>query len=312
MTEHYVTLFDSGFLPNGLALHSSLTRHGGDFRLWIVTMDDTAHDVLGRLALPGVETVRLADIETPALLEAKADRTLGEYCWTLTPFTPSVVFDRVPDARRATYIDADMWLAADPSPVFAELDSSGAGVLITDHAYAPEYRQAERYGTYCVQFMPFVRERGDGPLRWWQERVLEWCYAREEDGRFGDQKYLDDWPQRFGSDVHVLLEMWRTQAPWNAVRFPAREATMFHFHRLRISGPDTVSVGLYRLPREHQEVLYRPYLADLRAAWTSLESVGYTPRIQSPALTGVAGAKDRLAFVLHNWRSPWTPYEIAF
>jgi hypothetical protein len=33
--EHYVTLFDSLFLPQGLALHMSMERHAGVYTLWI-------------------------------------------------------------------------------------------------------------------------------------------------------------------------------------------------------------------------------------------------------------------------------------
>lgn len=312
MTEHYVTLFDSGFLANGLALHSSLMRHAGDFHLWILSMDDTAHRVLSRLNLPNVTSLPLAEIETPRLLAVKSGRTLGEYCWTLTSFTPQIVFDREPSASRVTYIDADMWLTDSPAPIFRELEESGAGTLITDHAYAERYRSAEKWGIYCVQFMPFVRGTGDEVLHWWQDRVIEWCYAREEDGKFGDQKYLDDWPSRFGGSVHVLQAPWLTQAPWNALRFAAERAVIFHFHRLRIAGATTATVGLYELPKAHQELLYRPYLEDLRAAINNLAHAGFSVPIQSALMTGVAGAKDRLAFRLLNWRSPLTPYSLEF
>jgi len=312
MTEHYVTLFDSGFLANGVAMHTSFMRHAGDFHLWILAMDARAHEVLAHLNLPNVTSIPLSEAESSRLLEVKPGRTMGEYCWTLTPFTPSLVFEREPTAARATYVDADMWLTASPAPIFLELDKSGAGTLITDHAYAERYRSAEKWGIYCVQFMPFVRGTGDDVLHWWQDRVIEWCYAREEDGKFGDQKYLDDWPSRFGGAVHVLQEPWLTQAPWNALRFAAERAAMFHFHRLRIAGPTTATVGLYELPKEHQKLLYRPYLQDLRGALHALERVGFSAPIQSALPAGWAGVKDRLAFRMLNWRSPLTPYSLEF
>ena len=51
--EHYVTLFDSLFLPQGLALHISMERHLKDYTLWILCVDDQAHEILSKLNLSG-------------------------------------------------------------------------------------------------------------------------------------------------------------------------------------------------------------------------------------------------------------------
>lgn len=312
MVERYVTLFDQGFLPNGLALHASLMRHAGDAELWVVAADDVTADVLGRLALPQLRILPLADVEDDRLRAVRPTRSTVEYYWTLTPFLPSAVLAREPSAVRATYIDADMWLAASPQPLLDEFEESGAGALLTPHAYAPEFEQSLAYGVYCVQFMPFRRGIGEPLLRWWQERTLEWCYGRAEDGRFGDQKYLDDWPERFGSAAHVLAHPEWTQAPWNATVFPAEDALTYHFHRLRTTTRNRALVGLYRLPRPHVERLYRPYLADLRAAYVRLATVGHVPQPQSPRPSLVPWAKDWLAFRLHNRGDLGTPYSLPF
>ena len=313
MTEHYVTLFDSGFLANGLALHRSIRRHAPESVLWVLCTDHAAKSVLDALALPGLRTVALDDLLTPALAEVREIRTRAEFSWTLAAFTPDVVFAREPSARWATYIDADMWLAASPAPIHDELRASGASVLITEHAYAPEFEQSLAYGIYCVQYMPFERDASAHIRSWWQDRVIEWCYARAEDGKFGDQKYLDDWPERFGDAVHVLANPQWTQAPWNATRFAAPDAITYHFHLLRTTGADRARVGLYRLPRPTVDLMYRPYLADLRAAYTLLDGVGFVPVPQAPPPASVVQrAKDRLAFHVHNRRSPLTPYDLRF
>ena len=49
--EHYVTLFNNLFLPQGLALHASMERHAGTYTLWILCMDNETHDFLAQLAL---------------------------------------------------------------------------------------------------------------------------------------------------------------------------------------------------------------------------------------------------------------------
>jgi len=43
--EQYVTLLDSLFLLQGLALQSSLERHASPYVLWILCMDDEAYEV---------------------------------------------------------------------------------------------------------------------------------------------------------------------------------------------------------------------------------------------------------------------------
>lgn len=312
MTEHYVTLFDHGFLANGVAMHASMMRHAGDFTLWILCLDATTEEALSRLELPNVRTIPLREAETDELLSVKGGRTRAEYCWTLTSFTPDLVFERDPAVERVTYVDADMWLAASPQPVFDEFDRAGAAVLLTEHAYSPEFEQSVEYGIYCVQFMPFAREASRHVRRWWQDRVVEWCYARSEDGKFGDQKYLDDWPERFGEAAHVLSHREWTQAPWNATRFSAQDAVTYHFHRLRTRSDHSALVGLYRLPPDHVARIYRPYLADLRDAFEVLAAVGFTPPTQSPSPGGWLAFKDWLAFRMHNWPDVRAPYALRF
>lgn len=307
MTEHYVTLFDSSFLPQGLALHRSMLRHAGDFRLWIIAMDPLTGETLRALDLPNVTVLDLADVETSSLLSVKDDRTRGEYCWTLTPFSPSIVLDRDSTATRVTYIDADLWFAASPAPIFDELDASGKSVLITDHSYSPDYDQSEESGRFCVQFMPFARDGGQEVLAWWQDRVIEWCYARVEDGRFGDQKYLDDWPERFADAVHVLQDEAATQAPWNAQRFNPGRARIFHFHELRTMTPHEVRLGHYRIPAGTIHSIYQPYLADLAEALSRLASLGITPPAQRPPRGWWLELKDRLALRILDRREPRSP-----
>ncbi len=307
MTEHYVTLFDSTFLPHGLALHRSMLRHAGDFHLWVIAMDDAARHALEQLALEHVTVLPLPDVENPALLSVKEGRSRGEYCWTLTPFTPSIVFAADPAAQRVTYLDSDLWFVGNPSPLFAELEASGRSVLITDHAYAAEYDQSALSGRFCVQFMPFVRDAGADVMTWWQDRVIEWCFARFEDGKFGDQKYLDDWPERFPADVHVLQQQSAMQAPWNAARFDPADALVFHFHELRTMGADRVRLGHYRIPPETLSAIYDPYLVDLAESLDRLRRIGVVPPPQRPHRGAWPEAKDWLALRGLDRRPPRSP-----
>jgi hypothetical protein len=115
-------------------------------------------------------------------------------------------------------------------------------------------------------------------LKWWQERCIEWCYAREEDGKFGDQKYLDDWPQRFSAEVHILSQTERTVAPWNVAHLSRSAAPVrpvfYHFHSLKIvSSTRVVPYYMYYIGRKNRWI-YDKYVAALKAAVKQMRSLG--------------------------------------
>lgn len=283
--EHYVTLFDSLFLPQGLALHGSMERHAGPFTLWVLCMDSQAHEALQRLDLPNVRLIALADAETPELLHVKPSRSRGEYCWTMTSSTPKLVFDRDASARRVTYLDADLWFRQSPEAIFEQFDRSGKSVLITEHAYPPEFDQSKDSGRFCVQFITFARDRGEPVRRWWADRCIEWCYARTEDGKFGDQMYLDDWPVRFAELVHVLANPEWVQGPWNTTRSAPGAAIAFHFHGLRLMRQGVVLLTeSYPIYAGTKDVLYDPYLKDLERSVAALDGIGVQlkPQVDRP------------------------------
>lgn len=287
-TEHFVTLFDSGFLPIGLTLYHSLAQQATPFKLWVICMDEAVERQLRMLDCPDLQIIPLRELETAELLAVKPTRDRAEYCWTLTPFSPQAVFDRDDSVRRVTYVDADVFFFNDPQILLQELVDSGKHVLITEHAYAPEYDHTVASGRFCVQFVTFDRSPdARRVMHWWQQRCLEWCYRRAEDGKFGDQKYLDHWPSLFGPDVHILQATNQTLAPWN-VRYVAKLAAgeidpvMYHFHGLRLhSGGVVRLVEGYRIGHAGL-MLYRRYLQALSRSIQQLEEHGITIAAQDP------------------------------
>ena len=311
--EHFVTIFDYNFLAAGLCLYRSLRAHGGAFRLWVVCMDHLVEARLREMALPDVILLPVGEMETEELRRVKADRSMGEYCWTLTPFAPHFVMQREPTVRRVTYLDADLYFFDDPRRLLDEPAATQAHVLITEHAYSPEYDQTAYSGIYCVQFIAFRNSaEAQGVLRWWQERCVEWCYNRSENGKFGDQKYLDDWPERFPGTVHVLQQKQLALGPWNAERFLHNDSLVpvfFHFHGLRVVSDKRLLLHLtYRLSAGAMR-LYPSYLTEFvnvldtaYARWGDIPGVGHSP-----------GGKERLLRLWNTLRGTirYAPYRIG-
>lgn len=281
--EHYVTLFDNNYLPLGLAMHHSLLAQGKSFHLWILCIDELVAKNLSSLALPHVSLIPLHEVEDERLLAVKPLRSRGEYCWTLTPFTPQFVFDRDPKIDRVTYVDADLFFFDSPGLLLDEFKKSDKHVLITEHAYDPRYDKSRKSGRFCVQFMTFRRtDAAMKVMHWWQERCLEWCYEKPEADKLGDQKYLDKWPELFGEEVHILQQKDKTLAPWN-VRYYEQQGggkvnpVFYHFHGFKIVSPSKALLySGYRIG-DAFESIYQPYLMCLLDKFAVLRRAGITP-----------------------------------
>jgi hypothetical protein len=302
--EHFVTLFDSNFLPQGLALHSSMERHmRSSYKLWVICLDENLFRNLMSLSLSNVAPLNFKELETPELLEVKSTRSVREYCWTLTPFAPFFIFNQDPSICRVTYLDADTWFLNSPKNIFSEFEMVKKSVLITEHAYSQEHDQTALSGKYCVQFMIFFRDEGENVRLWWEGECLKWCYARFENGRFGDQKYLEQFPEMFPSQVHVSRNLGAFLAPWNATRFPYDKGIIWHFHGLRIVKlffRTRVYCGRYFLPDLVLVNIYAKYVVDLSLALKLMKFKG----IRIPIQDNIHW-KDKMKYVLCKYFIFW-------
>jgi hypothetical protein len=286
----FCTLFDSHYLSRGLAMYRSLEAVGGQFHLYIFAFDDRCFTVLQSLSLKHATIIPLQKFEDAELLGVKPSRSRAEYCWTSTSSTILYVLEHFP-VDRCTYLDADMLFFSDPDVLFAEMGDRS--VLITEHRYSPQYNKEALSGKYCVQFVSFRNDReGLTVLRWWRERCLEWCYARFEDGKFGDQKYLDDWTTRF-SGVHELQHLGGGMAAWNVQQYDVyrKNGTLtgcerssgrefpvifYHYHYLRFLSGERIELGRRELSSSVMELLYIPYLQSLMRAADEVRMVDAT------------------------------------
>lgn len=309
----FCTLFDSGYLPQGLALLRSLERQASGMRLWVLAMDARCHRLLTGLQHPALRVMRLEECETEELRLARRERSWGEFCWTLTPFLPQLVLERDPEAAVVTYIDADCWLLGPVSPLLDRFEASGAHCMITPHAYSPQRDRTAIAGTYCVQFMPFRRTpQAALILRWWQRRCLERCSSNLGEGPLGDQGHLEDWPSRFGADVHVLDRPALTLAPWNIERFWSEslaQPCLYHFQGFRLfrfAGLLVVrpTAGV-PMPRGAGALLFRPYLRDILEMLDRLPEAVLEPRPLPSPLQDPRGVLLLLPRLLFLYWSVW-------
>src|SRR5262249_22647974 len=159
-------------------------------------------------------------------------------------------------------------------------------------------------------------------LRRWREQCLEWCHARSEGGRFGDQGYLDSWPGSVAG-IHVFSHAGVGVGPWNiervrvsgsgdGVRVDGVPLVFFHFHGFRIheeGGVTFVSDPVYGLSHAVRSLVYEPYVAALALARERVAAVdpsfkaGFQPRV--PDASWARRTYRRARSDLRGW---WTHF----
>jgi hypothetical protein len=160
------------------------------------------------------------------------------------------------------------------------------------HRFPPELACLERCGRYNVGWVSFRNDAtGLSCAQWWRARCLEWCYDRLENGRYADQRYLDEWPTRF-EGVRTLEHKGANLAPWNVSQYTLSYRSnavwvdddplvFYHFHGLRRSGV-VVDPQLWnyhaKLTRTLRENVYRPYLRCLLREGQGRDGITVSPR----------------------------------
>ena len=292
-TLYFCTLFDIRFASYGVAMIESLAKHCEDFHLYVFAFCDESYRFLTTLALPRVTVLSLQDLEahTPELLRVKPTRSRCEYCWTCTPATILYCIETF-HLPHCCYVDADLYFYSTPRALYDEMGNDS--VLITEHHYKSDEYDWTTTGKYCVQFMLFRGdERGLRVLTWWRDACLEWCYNRCEGGKFGDQKYLDNWTTQF-EGVCASTHWGAGIAQWNIGRYTfdltrepptltdVEDATthavvFFHYQNVKLFPNGVIMLRHYHsigtLPKDVRRHFLDAYVAHLNQTSQRLHAV---------------------------------------
>ena len=262
-------------------MYESLKTQTADFHLYIFAFDNIAYNILKALNLEKATIISLKEFESLELLKVKDSRTKAEYCWTSTPSTVLYVLEKF-SVPECTYIDADLMFFSDPAILIDEMNQNCKTVLITEHRYSklPKLFSKKRNGRFCVQFITFKNETGSlKVLDRWREQCIDWCFSKYEDGKFGDQKYLDEWPEMY-QNIHILNNPGGGIAPWNICQYIFRknensltaiirrnkdkfDVVFYHYQYVKLLENGNVDIGWYFIPSKIRKLFYLPYLEQI-------------------------------------------------
>jgi hypothetical protein len=258
----------------------SLRKNSDDFHLYVFTFDDLSCNILRDMNLEKVTVISLSEFETTELLAVKESRTKAEYCWTCTPWTIKHIFENY-NVQECIYIDADLVFYDNPVILLNEMKSDYS-TLITEHRYSKleKIYEEKRAGKFCVQFIAFnTSSESKNILNKWANQCIDWCYNRYENGKFGDQKYLDEWPEKY-NNVHILENEGGGVAPWNIKKYhfegesdgifltnrrtgKKTKLVFYHFQSLKLLNYHEVDLGWHSINKHLFSLIYTSYTKQL-------------------------------------------------
>ena len=293
--KYFCTLFDSNYLLKGVAMLRTLKQHCTDVHVHVLCMDGLTREIIEQLDLPHVTCLSLSEVEDEALLAVKPGRSMAEYCWTLSPCLPWYVLQHNPGIDAITYLDADLYFYSPLQPLFDEIGD--ASIVIIEHRFPPVLQHLEVNGRFCVEWVGFRRdEQGLACLTRWREQCIEWCFHRLEEDRMADQKYLDQWPDKY-SGLCILQHPGAGIAPWNysqyrfgqdgqgAITVDGAPLVFYHFHQFQLlpNGKFDRLSGSYKTMGPEPQSVYEVYESALTSVLQEIRALrpGFSAGIKS-------------------------------
>jgi hypothetical protein len=241
----YCTFFDRSYLAQGLALWRSVQRHEPEAIFWVLAADEETADVLRDIASQGIRVISLAELlaADPQLTAIQAGRARAEFIFTLKPCLCRYLLFEKPGIGLLTYFDSDLYFFDEPASIHRELAENS--VFVVPHRYPAWHDDSAQYGRFNAGVLAFRNDAtGRNCLDRWREQCLRSCGLRANSMTYGDQKYLDEWPDLYGSAICVSRNPGLNLAPWNwvshacvagssGVRVDGGSLVAFHFAQFR-------------------------------------------------------------------------------
>lgn len=285
------TYFDKNYLIKGLSMATSFLTHNPNIKLYILCFDDYTRRIVESYGLENLVTISLKDFEDRELLKVKPKRSLVEYYWTCTPSLPLYVFKKYPNFKKVIYLDADLFFY---SSVDKALEELGNGSIYTvEHRYprGQAYRNLTS-GRFNVAFQIFTKKRESLQcLERWRSQCLRWCYYKVENGKMGDQMYLNEW-SRLYKNLVVSRNVGVDAAPWNISQYLVTKdmewpkinnerLICYHFHQFSLLSDREFELSFgYLIQKNVKEYIYKPYINNIKEQIRKIKKIDSNFTIQ--------------------------------
>lgn len=282
-TSTVCTLFDAAFLQRGVALVNSLNDYDDvELQFKILCLDEISADAVRDLQIKNVEVLVLEDILDNDLIKAQRNRSWREFCWTLPACLLKYLIIKQSIQGKLFYVDSDCFFFSSPKRMFALLDE-GHEILVHEHRFSSDrmswQASSGRFNVGVVGGL--IPGQFEKCVERWSAQVLDECVLEPENGKCGDQTYLNEWPELY-SKLYIVNDKGVGVAPWNMnsyepyvnksnIYVDESVLVFFHFSRFKILFERLgvilyICAGGYDVSPAYRKLVYRKYAKALLKA----------------------------------------------
>lgn len=217
---HCYTSITNNYFPKARVLAETLKRHNPDWKIHVI-LSEPLHPSIDPAKEQFDSIVRLEELGIPMLKGFIFKHRITEICTAVKGLAAIWLIEKY-NTDRIIYFDPDIAVFGDLSALDRKLDEHP--ILLAPHQCKPESKLQTimateigslRWGVFNLGFMA-ARYEGQGKefLKWWSDRLLEFCYDDIPYGLFTDQRWCDLAPAFF-DQLHVLRDPQYDVASWN-------------------------------------------------------------------------------------------------
>lgn len=245
MKINAATICDKNYLVRALALYNSIIKNIPDSIFWFLCADEDSKHILQSFNLPNTVIINFDDLNDPELLEAKNNRSFAEFIFTSKPALINHILNKISDGDVLIYDDADLFYFSSPEKILNIMKNDKYSIGIVPHKFPKdkEYMN-ERVGRYNAGLLYLIADQNSRLcVSEWRKQCIDWCYLKYEKDRFGDQLYMNKWPEKY-QGVYEIKDKGVNLGSWSIYDFKITKKDgrffvdndpliCYHFHRIK-------------------------------------------------------------------------------
>ena len=218
----WYSICDEKFIPRAYSMFNSLKTSDYDEKC-LITTDEISDSHKEEFEILGVRVRNLNEIIDKGTLNSINTREKLSFLWTLPALVMKEFLNENSKYTDICYLDADLFFYNKIDHVLNAIPEGN--LAIVPHRFSPRlkkyFKDSGKFNVSLV-FLP-VNDLGKKCGTRWAQQVKESCpiipYYKNGKLIYGDQGYLDEWPDIYSENLTILDSPGIGLAPWNLQKY---------------------------------------------------------------------------------------------